>query len=74
MRHRKAHTHAIEQELVEHGFQVHDVEGLEARHVAILNEPESRSSHAGIAAMADRLLAGHPAIALALPSTNGPLG
>jgi hypothetical protein len=77
MRHR-THKNAIEelqvQELEEHGFQVHDVEGLQARHDAILNEPESPWAPAGLTAMADHLLAEHPAIALALSAASGQLG
>ena len=78
MRNRTHYRDAIEelqvQELEEHGFQVHDVEGLQARHDAILNEPESPWAPAGLSAMADHLLAEHPAIALALPVASGQLG
>lgn len=69
MRYRTHNTHQIDrlqaQELRDHGFQVHDVAGLQARHAAILNEPEASWTSDGLTAVADRLLAEHPAIALA---------
>jgi hypothetical protein len=69
MRYRTRNTHAIDelqvQELADHGFQVHDVDGLQARHAAILHEPDAPWASARLTAAADRLLGEQPAIALA---------